>query len=310
MAGLLASCAETKLAVHGAKGLVDRDDASAARGEGRGEYKVGQPYQVDGVWYYPRKQPNYQATGIASWYGRPFHGRSTANGEIYDMNRLTAAHRTLPLPSDVRVTNLENGRSVVLRVNDRGPFVPGRIIDVSRYGARLLGFHKKGTAKVRVQIFGAGGQSFVLARPAISEVERNAVAAAPRQRVQVAALPPPAGITQAPPTPERQLPRPRGAATRRGGAAPPASDSELVTVLSVVPTEIYVQVGAFSVYQNANRLRAELSVLGQAKINHVLVEDRDLYRVRFGPIDSVDAADETLRQVIRIGHRGAEIVVE
>ena len=106
------------------------------------------------------------------------------------------------------------------------------------------------------------------------------------------------------------MPRPSGAATRRGVPAPPASDSGLVTVLRVVPTEIYVQVGAFAVYQNANRLRAELSVLGQAKINHILVEDRDLYRVRFGPIDSVDEADETLRQVIRLGHREAEIVVE
>ena len=90
----------------------------------------------------------------------------------------------MPLPSDVRVTNLENGRSVVLRVNDRGPFVPGRIIDVSRNGARLLGFDKKGTAKVRVQIVGGGGDSFVLARSAISEAEMDAVVAAPRQWVQ------------------------------------------------------------------------------------------------------------------------------
>src|SRR5262249_28723391 len=99
---------------------------------GHGLYKVGAPYQVGGVWYYPNVDYSYVETGIASWYGEDFHGGATANGEIYDMNALTAAHRTLPMPSMVRVTDLENGRQIVLRVNDRGPFVNNRIIDVSR----------------------------------------------------------------------------------------------------------------------------------------------------------------------------------
>jgi len=95
-----------------------------------GVYKVGNPYQIDNVWYYPHEQPDYDETGIASWYGPTFYGKSTANGETYDGNALTAAHRTLPMPVNVRVTNLDNGKSIIVRVNDRGPYARGRIIDL------------------------------------------------------------------------------------------------------------------------------------------------------------------------------------
>ena len=118
----------------------------------RGIYKVGKPYQIAGVWYYPKEDYTYDETGIASWYGPGFHEKNTANGEIYDQDDLTAAHQTLPLPSVVRVTNLENGRTLILRVNDRGPFIKGRIIDVSRKAAKLLKFHDKGTTKVKVEV--------------------------------------------------------------------------------------------------------------------------------------------------------------
>ncbi len=117
-----------------------------------GSYKVGGPYRIGGVLYTPTVDYRYDRVGRASWYGRSFHHRRTANGERYDQDGLTAAHQTLPLPSVVRVTNLENGRSLILRVNDRGPFVRGRIIDVSRRAARLLRFHRKGTTRVRVQV--------------------------------------------------------------------------------------------------------------------------------------------------------------
>src|SRR5689334_5858306 len=119
---------------------------------GIGTYKVGNPYQIAGVWYRPAEDYAYDETGIASWYGEDFHGKYTANGEVFDLNAMTAAHRTLPMPSIVQVTNLENGRTVELRVNDRGPFARGRIIDVSRRAAQLLGFEQTGTAKVRVRI--------------------------------------------------------------------------------------------------------------------------------------------------------------
>ncbi len=121
----------------------------------QGVYKVGKPYTVAGQTFVPRHDPGYDRTGIASWYGDDFHGRLTANGEVFDMNRPTAAHPTLPLPSLVRVTNLDNGRSMVVRVNDRGPFLKGRIIDLSRASAARLGFVDRGTARVRVTYVGA-----------------------------------------------------------------------------------------------------------------------------------------------------------
>jgi rare lipoprotein A len=115
-------------------------------------YIVGQPYQIGGRTYVPREDFDYDRSGTASWYGEDFHGRRTANGETYDMNALTAAHTTLPMPTIVRVTNLDNGRSVVVRINDRGPFAEGRIIDMSRAGARELGFERNGLARVRVAV--------------------------------------------------------------------------------------------------------------------------------------------------------------
>ncbi len=119
-----------------------------------GVYKIGNPYEIAGTWYYPREQPTYDQTGIASWYGPTFYGKPTADGETFNADALTAAHRTLPMPVNVRVTNLENGRSLVLRVNDRGPFAKGRIIDVSERAARLLGFYEQGTARVEVKYLG------------------------------------------------------------------------------------------------------------------------------------------------------------
>lgn len=117
-----------------------------------GFYKVGKPYKVAGRWYHPVDNAKaYDQTGIASWYGRDFHGKQTANGERYDMHALSAAHTTLPMPTLMRVTNLENGRSVVVRVNDRGPFVKNRLIDLSLAAARQLGYERQGTTRVRVQ---------------------------------------------------------------------------------------------------------------------------------------------------------------
>ncbi|MEM8627130.1 MAG: septal ring lytic transglycosylase RlpA family protein [Pseudomonadota bacterium] len=117
----------------------------------KGHRKVGRPYQVAGRWYHPRVDTSYNRVGTASWYGPGFHGKKTANGEIYDQNTLTAAHPTLPLPSIVAVTNLDNNRTILVRVNDRGPFAHNREIDMSAYGAALLDFKNDGVAKVRVR---------------------------------------------------------------------------------------------------------------------------------------------------------------
>lgn len=122
--------------------------------KGGGVYRIGSPYMVAGRVYVPEADPNYRADGLASWYGEDFHGRATANGEIFDLNGISAAHPTLPLPSYVRVANLSNGRSLIVRVNDRGPYHANRIIDVSMRAAHLLGFTNRGTAWVRVEYVG------------------------------------------------------------------------------------------------------------------------------------------------------------
>lgn len=121
---------------------------------GEVRYAVGKPYRVNGARYLPHAHPGYGAVGIASWYGREFHGRRTASGRRFDMHALTAAHKTLPFGTKVRVTNLENNRSVVVTITDRGPFVKGRIVDLSMRAAEVLGFKRKGKAKVRVEVVG------------------------------------------------------------------------------------------------------------------------------------------------------------
>jgi rare lipoprotein A len=122
--------------------------------KGGGAYRVGKPYSINGRTYVPAENASYRAEGVASWYGRDFHGRLTANGEVYDMHSISAAHTTLPLPSYVRVTNLDNGRSIVVRVNDRGPYHRNRVIDLSIGTAKALEFYSRGLARVRVEYVG------------------------------------------------------------------------------------------------------------------------------------------------------------
>lgn len=122
--------------------------------KGGGTYKLGVPYRVADRWYVPREEPDYDRIGRASWYGADFHGRLTANGEVYDSGALTAAHPTLPLPSYAYVTNLDNGRTLLVRINDRGPYANDRILDLSQAAARLLGSERKGVVTVRVRYAG------------------------------------------------------------------------------------------------------------------------------------------------------------
>lgn len=131
---------------------VTNKKSNLARGGGRD--MIGKPYKVRGKVYYPKEDNDYKKKGLASWYGDAFHGRLTANGEIYDMTHLTAAHPTMPLPSYARVTNLENGSSVIVRVNDRGPYSHDRLIDLSKRAAELLDYTRTGTAKVQVEYVG------------------------------------------------------------------------------------------------------------------------------------------------------------
>jgi rare lipoprotein A len=285
-------------------------EAQHAARDGEGVYKVGKPYQVNGVWYYPKEEPDYDKTGIASWYGEPFHGRRTANGEIYDMNALTAAHKTLPMPTFVRVTNLENGRSLVLKVNDRGPFVNGRIIDISRRGAQLLGFHRNGTAKVRVTALAqerpADSRQFVASKPETPPEQKNALPALPRDDVSVVSLAPPGTGPSAPAGPDASAAR---VASSDASAVPAKGDE--VEIVKVKPNpSIYVQAGVFGSVANANRLKAQLAYIGPANISSVFIKDQEFFRVRIGPLFDVGSADATLQQVLNEGVSDAIVIVE
>src|SRR5437016_2373438 len=191
---------------------------------GQPVYRV-EPYQVKGVWYTPRADYSYDETGLASWYGPGFDQQLTADNEIYDMNQLSAAHKTLPLPSVVQVTNLQNGRSLRLRVNDRGPFVDGRIIDLSRRAAQLLGFETIGTAPVRVRILreesiqvaeaakrGGTGQVMLAQIPQSASEPTAAPRGEMRPLAPIAAAGPPslsaAEVIGAPPPPAASSPEP------------------------------------------------------------------------------------------------------
>jgi rare lipoprotein A len=346
------------LLVFGLAACSSTPDRSVGRGTGApGEFKIGQPYEIGGVTYYPREDYSYDETGIASWYGPGFEGKNTANGETFDPNELTAAHRTLPMPSLVRVTNLDNGRSVVVRVNDRGPFAHGRIIDLSRRAAQLLDMHGNGTAKVRVKIL---------------EIESRAIADAARRRGYVAPGTSRSMIAQAQPrepapfadTSEQAAPIeiPRGEMTQAEAItenasmsaveeapldAPPGqkvAPAQQTASLGAVPPKtviepkpatipgkrvggrflpapevkkvkvtgqkrIFVQAGAFSVKANADRLKQKLSALAPTSISETTVKGTRFYRVRLGPIGSVEEADRILEKVLGQNNK-AQITVE
>jgi rare lipoprotein A len=300
---LLSACAETELVIHSAKELTGTD-SNASVPKTKGKYKIGKPYQIKGTWYYPAENFKYAETGISSWYGSKFHGKKTANGETYDMNTLTAAHRTLPLPSVVRVINLKNGRSLNLRVNDRGPFARGRIIDVSRRAAQLLGFQRAGTARVRVEIVADESQRLKLAAingslPQSEKITGQAVA-----KKTVRSEPISGNVS------------PRARRDRAVSSIPRQTTDQVVKTGTVtnVPTpadsQLFVQAGAFADFANASKVRTRLSRLGPAWVTKARIGRRDYYRVRIGPMQNLESADAVLGQMISSGFPKAQIVVD
>ena len=278
----------------------------------KGAYKIGNPYQINGVWYYPKEDSFYDETGIASWYGKDFHGKATANGERYDMSALTGAHRTLPMPTIVRVTNLENGRSIKLRVNDRGPYARGRIIDVSRRAAELLGFHERGTARVRVQF---EGRAEVGASPPQDEDEMAStrpsdVRAAPVSGIARGDLAPPPGAATATRRTAPQEVRMASAGTQMAPIPDTEPDGIVTTVAVPAKTQLWIQIGAFQSRANADRLVERLIYVGNARVATTYPNGKPLHRVRFGPYATVEEADSMLNKVIDKGQNGAQIVVE
>jgi rare lipoprotein A len=248
--------------------------------------KIGAPYQVNGTWYIPTHEPDYNETGTASWYGRDFHGKSTANGELFDMNIVSAAHPTLPIPSLVEVTNLTNGRSMVVRVNDRGPFVSDRLIDLSARGAELLGYREQGSTQVRVRYIG----------PADPEpLVTNANLTAPGEEKK---------WTKPTPTP---VPT---ATTTRVAEQKPARPMKPTTVnTDDVASGLYVQAGAFSRRANAERALAQAAEIGQAKIVETqTASGASLYRILIGPVENQAEANALAESVAGMGVSGAHVM--
>ena len=244
--------------------------ASAITGQG-GTYKVGNPYKIMGKWYYPQEDYDYSEVGTASWYGKDFHAKRTANGEKYDMYSLTAAHRTLPLPSIVKVTNLENGRSLVLRVNDRGPYAKNRIIDVSKRASQLLGFYTQGTTKVRVEVMEKESKALKAAltgEPVEEVVETQCNEGLDKTAPEILS------------EPENTISYPKGS--------------------------YFVQVGSFSLESGAQSVAAQLEE--DSNIYYTQVNGQNYYRVRVGPFENRTGATKMLEKIQNRGFYNAKVV--
>ncbi len=310
---LLATCCLTGCTDNGV--LLRSSGKDYVSTDANGIYKIGTPYQVNNIWYYPQEDFNYREVGIASWYGPDFHNGLTANGEKYDMHSMTAAHRTLPLPSIVKVTNLENGKSVIVRVNDRGPFVNNRIIDVSKTAAEALDFKDKGTAKVRVEIMAEESEKLkeeilknggrVVGGPPLPPLSdlKNAQEENKTSPIPLA-NPIPETISSSN-VEELESIKPVSNAPVTETAIPsnkPAFDE--------VPSGYYIQVGAFSKIENAQRLQSELDSFGNVKVMEKSTPEMSLFRVRLGPYDDPQKAVETIDLLERRGFGEARLVQE
>ena len=279
--------------------------------KGGGYYQIGKPYEVAGLVYTPREDPAYDRVGSASWYGELFHGRRTANGEIYDMDRLSAAHPTLPLPVYARVTNLNNGRSIVVRINDRGPYARDRIIDLSRRSAEALGYRNQGTATVRVKYLRRaplnGDDSYELAYLANQSWAR--VAAKGKNAI-------PANVTsrdKLPPSSPGNLNLPWHTVKQPLAAPPPPQTTGAVpsnTGEKLRAPGLVVQAGTFKNKDNAERARAVLSNIAPVDVASIAVREELYFSVRVGPFSDPREAKAALAKVTQAGYQGAKVVAQ
>ncbi len=261
--------------------------------KGTGRAHVGKPYQVAGRWFTPKAQPGYDKSGPASWYGEAFHRRKTSNGEWFDMNELTAAHPTLPLPSYAKVTNIENGRQVIVRINDRGPFVGPRIIDMSKRSAEVLGFKNQGKTNVRVQYLGPAplqdrGQHLMAMNRELGQGASLRQLAAMTGQEPVAGQAQTAELTHAP---EAQ-------AVRYAEDAEGAGDNP--------PMGYVINVAAFSDPENAAAASNSLAQFG-ARLVPVETAEGQVFRVVIGPMVSRNDVRDALQAVHDAGFVDAKV---
>lgn len=254
-----------------------------APGSTKGLRGTEKPYQIRGIWYYPKADADYDEKGVGSWYGEQFHNRRTANGEVFDMDLPSAAHKTLPLPSIVEVTNLDNGRKMRVRVNDRGPFIDGRIIDLSKAAAEQLGYGRAGVARVRVRYVGPAGktpfeQRRVIASTPTTPPPQPRYAPPPKARVYASGLPPAQAAYTAPPPPKAA--DPDYVPYAPSSPAPPVPAESAPELTHMDATSAYlVQAGSFASRDNAERAAAQLSGAGEASIESIQRGQGVLYRV-------------------------------
>lgn len=288
----LSGCAQTELAAHVIKNVPE-----PVQSRSEGYFKVGNPYKISGRKYRPEETYTFEQTGIASWYGPGFHGKKTANGEIFDMYALTAAHKTLQLPSMVEVTNMENGRSIVVRVNDRGPYSKDRVIDLSKKAADTLGFIGQGTAKVKIRVLSDESRKVAaMARQGMdtrgTEIAANQKRSfSPMVRPQVDSV----QYAQAPVPPVEYHAVPVRDHVVSGSVntlQPPA----------VVNTgDVFVQAAAFSNINDAHALANQLGAFGDAAVYRAQVQGQIVYRVRLGPVPTRDSAAMIISQLEQNG---------
>lgn len=271
-------------------------------------YLVGAPYQMGGVWSYPREDFALVETGLASVAGDRRPGRRTANGEVHDPARLTAAHRTLQLPAILRVTNLENGLELELRANDRGPANSGRVVELSRRAGELLGIRPDGVAQVRIAVVTEPSRALAAGLPA-PETPRLQVATAPVGAVMREDLAPPPGAAQAARLREaRPLPGAGAGAVEVAPASPAVPDRmpERVTRVSAQPGRLFVEAATFGRRDLAERQAAAIG----GRVEALGPRGRQTFRVRIGPLPTVPEADRALEGTRRAGVSEARIVVD
>jgi rare lipoprotein A len=299
---MIAGCSDYESSHHGFKSA--KLDPFAGKGSpyyessgpipfGGGRYHIGNPYQVAGRTYTPREQPGYDKTGLASWYGEAFHRRKTSNGEWFDMNTLTAAHPTLPIPSYAMVTNLENGNQVVVRINDRGPFVDTRVIDVSKRAADALGYRNKGIAKVRVRLIGPApivdSNEHMLA---MNDALNNGASLS-----QIASMSENSDVQVASAEPRQEF---ADAPVEQVNYEPPADEP--------ANGGYVVRVAVFHDLENAKSAYESLLGFGPTQIIKAVGANGPLYRVQMGPLDNESDAQAALQTAIASGFEDARVV--
>lgn len=270
-------------------------------------YLLGQPYAMGGVWSYPREDFGLEESGVAAVLPRSGRGRSTANGEIYDPDRLVGAHRTLQLPAIVTVRNLQNGRELRLRVNDRGPAAPGRILGLSPRAAQLLDIPPGGAAQIRLRVEAPPSQALARALPS-PETPALTLAPVPRPAVETEALAPPPGarVAAARPLPSRPV---AIVLAEAEPSLPPDPLPETLAMAQPMPGRLMVEAGSFFRRDLAQRQAARLAALG-ARAEPFGSGRQPQFRVRMGPYPDIAGADQAVAAVLAAGLPEVRLLVE